>query len=174
MVIRKNNRCVKIILPNGKTADVLSSVLDEISNWTQDECDKPESGGYIVGYQHKITGNITLEAVSHPYKLDNRDRIHFNIRDPRHDSFLKNSKKQKSYYLGTWHTHPQKYPVPSSIDWNDWNETLHSEITGSKYAFFIIAGTTNWRMWIGDMMTGIIVEGYECSKDKEGIYLKGE
>lgn len=172
MVIERNNKCVKIELPNGKVADVLSPVLDEISKWIQDEIRKPESGGYIIGYQHRLTGNISLEAVSHPYNLDLKTRIHFDIRDPQHIVFLKRAQKCESYYMGVWHTHPQDYPIPSSIDWDDWNETLRSDKTGSQYVFFIIAGISQWRLWIGDMLSGVIVEGHECSKNYEGIYIK--
>ena len=52
------NRCVKVQLPNGKVADILSSVIDEMRTWIQDTEEKPESGGYIVGYQHKESENI--------------------------------------------------------------------------------------------------------------------
>ena len=72
MEIRPNSKCVKIGLPNGKVVDVLSPVLDEICKWIQNDCSKPESGGYIVGYQHEHTGNVSLEAVSHPYLMDVR------------------------------------------------------------------------------------------------------
>lgn len=172
MEIGTDNKCVKIILSNGKVVDILSPVLDEIRKWLQDGSEKPESGGYIVGYQHERTGNISLEAVSHPHFLDMKNRIRFEIRDPRHNVFLKKAQRRKSYYMGVWHTHPQSVPVPSSIDWVDWNETMRSDKTGCQYVFFIIAGIDEWRLWIGDLLTGEIVEGQECSKDTVGIYIK--
>lgn len=172
MEIRSNNKCVKIKLPNGKVVDVLSSVMDEIGKWIQDDCSKPESGGYIVGYQHEHTGNISLEAVSHPYLMDIRNRVRFDIRDPRHQLFLKKARRHKSYYMGVWHTHPQTIPVPSDIDWNDWNETMRSDKTGCQYVFFVIAGTYEWRLWVGDLLTGEIKEAYESEKDEDGLYIK--
>ena len=42
------NRCVKVGLPNGKVADILSSVIDEMRTWIQDTEEKPESGGYSI------------------------------------------------------------------------------------------------------------------------------
>ena len=60
VAIKLNDGCVKMQLPNGKVVDILTAVLDEISEWLQDNHDKPESGGYIIGYQHKDTGNIVL------------------------------------------------------------------------------------------------------------------
>ena len=89
MVIEQNNNYVKLNLPDGNVVDVLSPVLEEIRKWVQDDISKPESGGYIVGYQHKHTGNISLEAVSHPYLLDVKSRVRFDIRDPRHQNYRK-------------------------------------------------------------------------------------
>ena len=172
MEIKKNNKCVKIQLPNGKVVDVLSSVIDEINKWIQVGNNMPESGGYIVGYEHKKSGHISLEAISHPYTFDSKNRIQFDIRDPRHNMFLKKARRRKSYYMGVWHTHPQADPTPSSIDWEDWRATMQSDKTGSQYIFFIIAGTAIWRIWIGDFNTGRIVEGFECAKNTDGIYIK--
>ncbi len=76
--------------------------------------------------------------------------------------------------MGVWHTHPQTNPIPSNIDWDDWNETLRLDESGSQLIFFVITGTEYWRMWIGDTLTGKIVEGYEREKDAEGIYIKEE
>ena len=72
MEISTPNRCKKMALPNGKVVDLLTPVLVEIQKWLQDEPGKPESGGFIVGYKHKETGNISLEEVSHPYLLDHK------------------------------------------------------------------------------------------------------
>ena len=164
MVIEKNSRCVKMKLPNLKVVDILTSVFDEINNWLQDSVEKPESGGYVVGYQHKETGNISLEAVSHPYLMDIKNRVGFDIRDPRHNFFLKKAQRRKSYYMGVWHTHPQRIPIPSNVDWIDWYKTMQMDKTGSNYIFFIIAGTEEIRVWIGNSETKEIVEIFECEK----------
>lgn len=171
MVIEKNCNCVKLKLPNNKVADVLSTALCEMYQWIQDSYEKPESGGYIVGYRHKETGNVSLEAVSHPYALDVKNRIRFQIKDSHHILFLKKARCNKSYYMGVWHTHPQQIPVPSSIDWVDWEESLKEEKSGCEYIFFVIIGIKEWRVWIGDVKSGTICEIFECDKDKDGLYL---
>ena len=161
-------------LPDGNVVDILSTVIAEILEWVQDEPNKPEGGGYIVGYQHNRTGNISLEEASHPYPMDIRTVVHFDIKDPRHNVFLKKAKRRKSYYMGVWHTHPQKIPTPSSIDWEDWNETMRIDTTGSKYIFFIIVGTEEVRVWAGDSETKRIDELFECEKNKAGLYTKSK
>ncbi len=164
-------RCVKMNLPNGKVIDILDSVFSEIDKWLQVDSDQPESGGYIIGYKHRETGNITLEKVSHPYPLDIRNRIRFDMRDPLHKIFLVKNRVHKSYYMGVWHTHPQLVPVPSQIDLRDWNQTLDVDKTASEYIFYIIAGLQKIRIWVGDFKSREIVEIFECKKI-DGLYNK--
>ena len=168
----KTKKCVKIRLPNGKVVDVLDSLLKEIGKWIQDDKTKPESGGFIVGYQHERTGNVSLEAASPPYDEDEKGRIHFGIKDLQHFLFLEKAKRNRSYYMGVWHTHPQANPHPSAIDWEDWYETLRQDKTGCQFIFFIIAGTKTWRMWIGNRVSGEITLGHECAKNSDGVYIE--
>lgn len=170
--IKANNQCVKVLLPGGEVVDILSSVLNEIAKWIQDNEVKPESGGFIAGYQHKGTGNVSLEMVSVPRSFDVKSRVRFEIKDPAHKLFLVKAKRKQSYYMGAWHTHPQKVPIPSPIDWEDWHQSMHWDKTGCRYIFFIIAGTEEWKIWIGDFSTGEISEGAECPKDSEGLYVE--
>ena len=171
MAIRLDCGCVKLMLPNSCVVDVLTPTLEEISKWLQTDVDSPESGGYIVGYEHKTTKNIVLENVSRPYPLDKRTRVRFNMCDPMHKVFLLKAKKRKSFYMGVWHTHPQVFPNPSQIDWEDWKKTMESDKTACDYIFFVIAGTTHTRIWVGDPNTGSITELFECEKT-DGVYIR--
>lgn len=163
------NSCKKMKLPNGKVVDILSTVFEEINKWLQDSDEKTEAGGYVVGYQHCGTQNVTLEYISHPYMLDNRKRFSFAMRDPRHKIFLLNNMRRKSFYMGVWHTHPQIIPEPSSIDWKDWYETLEVDKTGCEYVFFVIAGVKEMRVWVGNFKNKNIIEIFECAHS-DGIY----
>lgn len=69
--------------------------------------------------------------------------------------------------MGVWHTHPQTIPSPSTIDWDDWKETLKED----KTVFFIIAGIECIRVWVGDFKTKHIIEIHECQKDGD-VYKK--
>lgn len=66
--------------------------------------------------------------------------------------------------MGVWHTHPQMIPEPSSIDWNDWYDTLEVDWTACKYIFFIIVGMKEMRVWVGDFARKEIIEIFECEK----------
>ena len=94
----------------------------------------------LLGIDTRKLDIFSLEAVSHPYMLDTKNRLRFNIKDPRHMFFLKKAERNKSYYMGVWHTHPQQIPIPSSIDWVDWTDSLKEEKTGCEYIFFCNCG----------------------------------
>ena len=98
--MRISNTCKKMKLPNGKVVDILSTVFEEMEKWLQDASGKKEAGGYIVGYQHYETENITLEQISHPYRLDIRKPIFFSIRDPRHKIFFDELHEKKEFLHG--------------------------------------------------------------------------
>ena len=165
MAIEIKNKCIKMKLPNRKNVDILPEVFNEIGNWLQENKDDPESGGFILGYEHADTGDISLECVTTPQKLDIRDRVNFKIRDPKHRILLQNGRKRKSYYMGVWHTHPQKIASPSSIDINDWVGSLLIDKTACRYIFFLIAGIKGIRVWVGDFHTKEIEEIFECEKE---------
>ena len=170
MEFKNSNQCIKLNLPLEGTADVLTPVLQEMKKWIQDTADKPESGGYIVGYTHENSRNISLEQISHPFLFDERNRVRFKMKDPRHTLFLIKMARRQSYYMGVWHTHPQADPAPSSIDWNDWRKTLGVDSPAGRYMFFVIVGTERIRFWVGDTLDGSISEIYECPKDDSGLY----
>jgi len=158
-------------LPNGNVVDILPEVFQEISKWIQNVEHAPESGGFILGYKHEGTGNISLEYVTYPQILDIRSRVCFKIRDPIHRILLLKARTRKSFYMGVWHTHPQTIPEPSAVDWDDWNDTLIKDKTASEYVFFLIAGTESIRVWVGDFKTKRIIEIFECWKEG-GLYKK--
>ena len=163
------DRCYKFRLLSGQIVDLLSSVVLTIEPYLQTSSAIPESCGYIFGYKDSKTGNITLSCVSTPKEKDVRRRCFCTLRDILHRDFLVNQFKEQNYYMGTWHTHPQSTPVPSSIDIDEWKKTLKYDKTGCEFAFFLIAGTSDFGIWYGDYKSMQIMELVECSRD-EGLY----
>lgn len=169
VVIKIEERCTKMKLPNGKVVDILPEVFEEIAKWTQKENTDCESGGYILGYKHQSTGNISLEFVTKPQSGDICSRCRFILKDIKHKLIIKNASVNKSYYMGLWHTHPQIIPNPSMIDIADWKDTLLKDKSSCEYIFFFIAGIEFMRVWVGDIKSKDIIEIYECDKI-DGIY----
>lgn len=51
-------------------------------------------------------------------------------------------------YLGEWHTHPELTPIPSMIDWADWQRRLRSD-RFSEPIYFVIVGLQGVVAWEG-------------------------
>ncbi len=164
MLLSQIKGLLKLQMPNGKVADVLPEVLETINKYVQFNENMDENGGYIVGYQNYVTGNITLEKVSSSFPEDVRSRMGLILKSKRHLEFLKSELCRHSYYIGVWHTHPEKIPIPSSLDWYDWKQTLKEDKAGADYMFFLISGTEEIRFWAGNVDTGQITELFELKR----------
>lgn len=167
------NRSVKFILPNGNVVDLLSEVLATMSDWKQRDPSTPESCGFILGYMNSETKNITLSSVTYPQHNAACSRVFCKLKTFFHFRQLRENEQKKNYYMGTWHTHPQRIPGPSTTDWSDWRETLEKDTTGCEFAFFIIIGLEEFRIWAGNLRTKEVVELVEAPMS-DGIYKKGD
>ncbi len=152
------NRSYKFKVENGPIIDVTSNVITKASNYLQFSSIASEAGGYLVGFENSKTSNITINDISLPSDNDIRTRIFCKIKDLAHKFFLQEQKRKENYYMGNWHTHPQKSPTPSSIDINEWKNVITKDRTGSDYAFFIIFGTEEFKAWYGNYNTKQICE----------------
>lgn len=170
-MIKIDNTCKKLDLPNGKYLDILPNVAMSISKYIQYSQKDDEAGGIILGYSHYNTNNITLEKVTTPKPKDIRTRVFCRLSDPIHKIIARKSEVDLSCYMGVWHTHPQPKPIPSPIDWEDWYDTLNEDVTAGNYTIFLIAGTTGYRVWAGDRKTKEIIEIHESYKEGD-LYKK--
>lgn len=125
-----------------------------------------ETGGIIVGEMRPLDESIVITDVSAPFEKDSRDRFHFNRKSDGHQEYMDKLWKEsglKKMYLGEWHTHDQKIPVPSSIDINNWKK-IEQRNKVAPEMYFIIIGTQRMEIWnafngkivqmnIGDIMS---------------------
>lgn len=99
-----------------------------------------EAFGVLIGCYNN-ENNIFIRMVTEPYSSDKATRTSFSLKDPKHQKIVSKA-FQKSHsllgYLGTWHTHPEYNPVPSSIDINDWNKCVTRN--ADRRLFFFIIG----------------------------------
>lgn len=157
-------RCYKFRILNGPIIDITPNVIEQACIYLQKNIHDCEAGGYLVGFENSKTSNITINGISLPNEDDERSRMFCKLKSVVHKLFLSHQKNQHNYYMGNWHTHPQAYPLPSSIDYNDWTETLKLDKTGSNYAFFIIFGTEEFKVWYADYTTNEIKELEELNR----------
>ncbi len=102
----------------------------------------PESFGILIGTCEKTTESCRIELVTTPSKRDVQSRSHFCLQDPCHQNAVNQEfHRSEGYrgYLGTWHTHPEASPSPSTVDINDWLACI--ENNPDRRLYFVIAGT---------------------------------
>ena len=81
-----------------------------------------ESGGLLLGY---VRGNhFDVRYITTPYEKDIQARCYFERKDKKHIRIMRKylrESREEICYLGEWHTHPEDYPNPSSIDTSEWS-----------------------------------------------------
>lgn len=117
-------------------------ILIKIQEFIQDDSIKPESGGILIGHDLQ-DNNFSITDISTPSVYDKSNRFNF-IRSKKNaqlilNKFFKESNGKK-IYLGEWHTHPEDFPTPSSVDKKSILERLHNDVLNSEIIFMIIVG----------------------------------
>ncbi len=119
-----------------------------------------EAGGILVGRILVEGNNIIIDDISEPMPTDKRKRNSFSRGPDGHQEYMNESFQREKgccFYLGEWHTHPEKVPNPSSIDRKDWERLLKVGFE-SGCLFFIIVGIDDLKVWYGQVEKLVIVE----------------
>lgn len=125
------------------------SVLQAWEECRQVETPDPERFGVIIGARTEGEKEHWIESITKPYACDQATRSSFRLQDQNHQNSVDTAFKQSSgtsIYLGTWHTHPELAPTPSSIDKNDWVSCIRRN-TG-RQLFFVIVGLGEIRVFV--------------------------
>lgn len=130
--------------------------LDEMFLYKQEKKEMEEAGGVLLGRFIKESKNIIIDKITVPMIGDLRSRYSFKRAAKMHQIIIDREwekSKGTCNYLGEWHTHPENYPTPSSVDKNDWKRKLKGDIYSSRYLYFIIIGIKELVIWEGDRRT---------------------
>lgn len=99
-----------------------------------------ETGGQLFA---KIqNGIIYVYCASGPRKFDHRGRFFFKPLRWREQFEIRNKFKQGLHYVGDWHTHPQKHPLPSTLDIKSMRECFASSKHELPFFILVIVGQT--------------------------------
>jgi len=138
--------------PNGGRIKLPAEVIATIVAYIQNDAQKPEGGGVILGRYILDTNDVVIDKISFPMPGDKATRTTFFRKKKSHQQVIDReweSSNQTCTYLGEWHTHPEPYPSPSCIDSINWKRKLKRDIVDSDSLFFLIVGTVEMRMWEG-------------------------
>lgn len=150
-------------LPNRKKLIIHTNVLEYFSSFRQLLDSDSENGGFLLGYQNRYNDSIIIDDLTLPQANDIKNPISFFLKDKRHFKKMKKSKRKGSFFLGTWHTHPQDFVNPSYIDISDWIESVKKEKASADFMVFIIVGRKELGVWVankGQQLTRILEENY--------------
>lgn len=111
-----------------------------------------EAGGVLMGRHIRGTRDVVVDSVTTPMRGDRRSRFSFHRSQGPHQRALNDaweSSQGTCVYLGEWHTHPEPYPNPSSVDLADWRKRLRHDVVDSESLFFVIVGQELCAAWEG-------------------------
>lgn len=148
-------------LTNGGKIKLTCSVIETLQQHRQEDKDSKESGGVLLGRFIKVSKNIVVDKVTTPSEGDKQTRFSFKRLSPLHQEIVTEEWKKSNgtcNYLGEWHTHPEDFPTPSSVDMKDWKRKLKKDVFSGRYLYFIIAGIKGIEIWEGDRRTLEIVK----------------
>lgn len=82
-----------------------------------------EAGGILLGEIHKLGFIVTL--ATKPQSADIQKRAYFERSVLGHQEIANSQSKKtlgRTVYLGEWHTHYEKDPLPSCLDIYEWKK----------------------------------------------------
>ncbi|WP_181884415.1 Mov34/MPN/PAD-1 family protein [Neobacillus piezotolerans] len=157
--IDSNNEEV-YLLPDNRTLYIRPEAIKKMFKYKQVRWTDTEAGGILIGRILEEDNNIIIDDVSEPMSTDKRSRIRFSRKPDGHQEYMNEAYEREKgccFYLGEWHTHPQRMPVPSSIDRKDWKRLLKLGFE-SGCLLFVIVGIDELKVWYGYGEAATVVE----------------
>lgn len=126
---------------NGQRLVILGKVMDYLEKFRQTKSGMPEAGGQLF---FKLVGNeIRICRATGPYVVDDRRPFGFLPNKEKQTADIKALFKEGLDFLGDWHTHPQKEPVPSQMDLDSMNECFAKSKHELDSFVMLILGTAS-------------------------------
>lgn len=108
-----------------------------------------EAGGILIGREVKSTNNLVIDHMTKPMPADKRNRFLFLRKDNGHIEYFEKLYRDNDHiygYVGEWHTHPEKVPSYSVVDYREWDKIVSAK-PGNMPIYCLIIGTEKWRVW---------------------------
>jgi len=134
------------VMVHGQSNLNIEITSDVWSTWTgykQSHPLKQEACGVLIGSYIESTNSFIIDYCTSPGPGDNRNRASYVMKDKKHQATMNKVFKESdgtSYWLGTWHTHPEAYPTLSTADNNDWQRLIRQNSHEIPAFLFAIIG----------------------------------
>ena len=133
---------------NTLTVHFSPEVEEFFESWMDHDNYHVEAGGLIIGTM-EAGSQLTITDITTPQLSDHRFPFHFFRSETSHQEKMDKLWKESGFrklYLGEWHTHPEPYPHPSSVDISEWKK-IASKKQNSSWMLFLIIGRHAFRLW---------------------------
>lgn len=147
-------------LPEGRKLLIRSEALKKMEKYRQSNSKDTEAGGILIGRILYDSNDFVIDDVSEPMFSDVRKRSYFKRKPEAHQAYFDTewtASDGRCFYLGEWHTHPERIPHPSKVDKTDWEKIMNLSFE-SDHLFFLIVGTQETKAWCADREQGNINE----------------
>ena len=140
----------------GKVLHLPQTLNEELCSYRQEKSTSVESAGLLVGC-YSQNGEVLIDTFTTPKVSDQRTRKTFKLDAQAHQTEVDeayHASDQLLGYVGTWHTHPQDFPLPSIPDKTDWR--AHEYDNPDRPLFFIVVGLKKTSIYT--LVQGKIIE----------------
>ena len=122
-----------------------ADVVKALQSYRQLQCLDKEACGLLLGLRR---GNhLHITQITEPQVTDHRSRAAYRraVKGHRRIAIASWMKSKKLIgYLGEWHTHPERFPAPSTVDRDEWQKIVRLQ---NEPMLFLIVGISDW--WLG-------------------------
>ncbi|MET4312560.1 Mov34/MPN/PAD-1 family protein [Bradyrhizobium sp. RT4b] len=129
-----------IFLTKGKLVTLAEAVVQEMTRFATSPESSREAGGILLG--HRRGPHVEILRCTIPLPKDRRTRFGFVRQDKGHQEAATRDWLESGgvvYFVGEWHTHPERRPTPSWIDRRSWRKQMTGR--GRDPLVFIIVGS---------------------------------
>jgi integrative and conjugative element protein (TIGR02256 family) len=146
--------------------------LEVFSRYIQQGIDSKEAGGILLG--HVRGEHLEIIEATEPSFWDKRFRFLFE-RMPyfHHRLAMKRWKESNGLvrYIGEWHTHPENYPSPSSIDLKEWQILAADRVDGRPLLALIVGCKDIHVEYMSGAGKRNILEPANLGRGEESVFL---
>jgi len=139
----------------GVKVRIPKTIIEELNSYKQVDVHAVESAGLLIGYNR---GDVyTINRITCPQEKDTQKRSYFKLDHASHQKVVDECHASSDGilgYIGTWHTHPQSVPSPSTIDLKDWMS--HKTENYDRQLFFLILGVNELKVF--SIVDGVSIE----------------
>lgn len=126
------------------TVEIANNVLENLDLLKQNSSKSHEAGGVLLGYIIEETQYIRITKISTPCEEDISSPTSFQRDGKSTQKIIDrefNESNGKIIYLGEWHTHYEKKPIPSGIDISMIRKHHKASILNQDLLLLLIKGT---------------------------------